>query len=114
MEGRGISVEKRLSRASGGGLARGKDRDKMKPLKELEGTVIAAIIPMYHQTTIQKVRLLKVEDGGLWIENHHAVDLAHAALGLSTSPGTMTIFLPWHHVACIFSSLDETVTPAVV
>jgi hypothetical protein len=78
----------------------------MKSLKELEGEIIPLLSPFFHQTSIQRVRLLKLEDAGMWVENQSWTNDALQKLGHSSSPKTMIVFLPWHQITCVIGSID--------
>ena len=77
-----------------------------KTLADQEGEMIVAIIPMLHPTVLQKVRLHKVEAAGLWVESQTFLEMAFKQFGVKSSPKTMILFLPWHQITFVLSSLD--------
>jgi hypothetical protein len=82
------------------------ERSPLLPLKDREGEVIFAFIPIIHPTTLQEVRLLLVEDAGIWIESQQANTQMLKHLRVSSSMKTAVFFLPWHQLAMILDSID--------
>ena len=65
------------------------------------------ISPVFDNVAIQTVRLIRVEDAGLWIEHHeYNMKMLKAHFGISSSRKTMIFFLPWHQISVIVGSLD--------
>jgi hypothetical protein len=76
-------------------------------LKEQEGQTIVLLSPFFHSTTFQKVRLIRVEDAGIWVENHKwNMERIKENFGISSTPKTMIFFLPWHQILTVVGSLD--------
>jgi hypothetical protein len=76
-------------------------------LKEQEGETITILSPFFHATTLQKVRLVRVENAGIWIENHKwTMEQLKKTFGVSATPKTMIFFLPWHQISMILGSWD--------
>lgn len=76
-------------------------------LKEQEGEMIVIHCPFFDNIKLQKVRLIRVEDAGIWIENHkYNMEQLKKVFGISSTPRTMIFFLPWHQVSAIIGSLD--------
>jgi hypothetical protein len=78
----------------------------MKTLKELEGTRVALLSPIFHATIMEQVTLHTVEDGGIWIESQKLIDQVLSAANASMAPKTLVFFLPWHKVTWIMSAID--------
>ena len=78
----------------------------MKSLKEMEGSIIKAILPGLDKTKLQLVRLHRVEDGGIWIESEEMTSLMFQAVNLSASSQTPIFFVPWHGVTLILSETE--------
>jgi hypothetical protein len=76
-------------------------------LKEQEGELIVILSPFFDPVKLQRVRLVRVEDAGLWVENHKFnVEQMKKTFGISSSPKTLIFFLPWHQIATILGSVD--------
>jgi hypothetical protein len=81
-------------------------------LADLVDQTVLALIPRIHQTQYQRVKLLDVEQGGIWIESQAITNALLQAGGVATAPNTLVIFLPYHEVSAILTaipvpSLDE-------
>ena len=68
--------------------------------------MVATLIPIFHPTTFQRVRLHKVEDVGVWVESQAATEKIMANYNVTMTPRTMIIFLPWPSVTLMISSLE--------
>jgi hypothetical protein len=76
-------------------------------LREQEGQMITLGSPFFGDTVLQKVRLIRVEDGGIWVENHKwNMEQLKKTFGISSTRKTMIFFLPWHQISTIVGSLD--------
>ena len=75
-------------------------------LKSLVGENVLALIPRIDASVYQKVKLLGVESGGIWIESQHTTNQLLRFLGVQTAPKTLVIFFPYHEVAFVLSRLD--------
>lgn len=78
----------------------------VKTLKELEGSVIAAIVPLFHPTQLQELLLHKVEDAGIWVESQAAMEMAFKQFGATHSARTLVFFLPWQQITFVMGKLD--------
>jgi hypothetical protein len=68
-------------------------------IKSLEGTIIEAVIPsLFNESNLQTIRLLRVEDNGLWIEG--------PAIMETMSPRSPMFFVPWSQLFYIIASND--------
>jgi hypothetical protein len=76
-------------------------------LSDFIGQVVSMVIPAIHQTTIQKVELLGVETGGVWIQSQTFTNAVLQTLGEASAPKTMVLFVPYHGIALAFSSIEE-------
>ena len=76
-------------------------------LKEQEGETIKLVSPVFDNVKIQTVRLIRVEDAGIWIENHeYNMEMLKKTFGITSTRKTMIFFLPWHQISVIVGSLD--------
>jgi hypothetical protein len=83
------------------------DGPSFPSLKEQEGQMITIHSPFLDNIKLQKVRLVRVEDNGLWVENHkYKAEMLKNKFDISSSPKTMIFFLPWHQISVIVGSLD--------
>lgn len=67
-------------------------------LSEFIGQEIGMLIPRIHQVKIQRIKLLGVEFGGVWIESQALTNDILRALGVPASPKTLVFFLPYHEI----------------
>jgi len=77
-------------------------------LREMEGTIILAHVPFFDKVIFQKLFLHKVEDAGIWVEHQETIDNLFAKLGYSASAKTMVLFLPWHQISFVISSIEKS------
>jgi hypothetical protein len=69
--------------------------------------MITLLSPFFHAIKMQKVRLVRVEDAGLWVENpKYNVEMLKKHFSISSTQKTMIFFLPWHQISAIVGSLD--------
>jgi hypothetical protein len=78
----------------------------MISLQDLIGKEIIASIPIFHRTTLQKMKLINVESSGLWVESRTISDSMLKHIGYTYSPKSVIFFLPFHQIAYILESLD--------
>lgn len=78
----------------------------MPDLNSMVGEIIVALVPIFHKTKFQQLKLHGVEDAGVWVENQAINDLLLAQVGVSTSPKTLIVFLPWHQISFVLGSYD--------
>jgi hypothetical protein len=64
-------------------------------LSDLIGDQVVMLIPKLHPTIFQKVKLLSVETGGIWIESQDVMNKILEGVGVSSSPQTLALFLPY-------------------
>ena len=79
-------------------------------LQSMEGQLIYALIPFFDNVRLYPLKLHKVEESGIWIESQGFTNQIHNTAGFDSSPRTIVMFLPWHQIATIWSSVD---TPAL-
>jgi hypothetical protein len=79
----------------------------MISLQELIGKEIPVFVPMFHATNLQKLKLLNVEPGEIWVENRKISDLMLKQFGFTYSPKSVVFFLPYHQISFALGSLDE-------
>ncbi|MCU1284047.1 MAG: hypothetical protein JWO13_397 [Acidobacteriales bacterium] len=65
-----------------------------------------ARIPSLNQRESILVKLLQVEPAGVWIESQDFTDKMMEQLGTSSSRTTLILFVPFHNVDYIVSSID--------
>ncbi|MGA2772114.1 MAG: hypothetical protein ABSG26_14965 [Bryobacteraceae bacterium] len=76
-------------------------------LSDFVGQPISMLIPFIHQTALQKVNLLGVEAGGVWIESQTFTNAVLQKLGVPTSPKTSVLFVPYHGIGLGLFSIDQ-------
>ena len=76
----------------------------MLDLRSKEDTMIAGIFPTIAETIV-RVKLLRVEDYGIWIESEDFNGKALRSLGVTQAPNSMAVFLPWQQVRLVIDSL---------
>lgn len=74
---------------------------------DMIGKEIAAVVPLFHQTQLQRLRLVNVEAGGLWVENRKISDTMLKSMGVTASPKSVIFFLPFHQISFSLAALDE-------
>lgn len=67
-------------------------------LEKMIGREIIMLIPFVHPDHYQKVRLLGVEVGGIWIHSQEIINLVYTAVGEAASERTPVFFLPYHQI----------------
>lgn len=82
------------------------EEHRIKALKEMEGTQIAALIPFFDLIKLQRVTLHLVEDAGIWIEHQDTQNKILGMARVTVSPKTMVMFFPWHAISVILASRD--------
>jgi hypothetical protein len=75
-------------------------------LTEMVGEVIAVMSPVLHPNEMQRVKLLAVETGGVWIESQSFTNGFLRYIGQSVAPRTLIFFLPYHQISFVRASLD--------
>jgi hypothetical protein len=75
-------------------------------LHQLIGQEIIAHVPMFHQTKWQTLKLINVETAGIWVESRDFQEWAIQNTGISITPKTAVLFLPFHQIVHILGSLD--------
>lgn len=73
----------------------------------LIGQEIGVLIPKIHQTIIQRVKLIGVESGGIWVESQDATNAILKRFNVATAPKTPVFFLPYHEIAFAIAGLDK-------
>lgn len=63
-----------------------------KTLKDMEGEIIVALVPMIDPIVLQKLRLHKVEESGIWIESQTMIEFFFKKFGMKSAPKTMIFF----------------------
>ena len=73
---------------------------------ELIDTSILILIPKIHPIRYQKVKLVGVESGGLWVESQEVTNQSVQAIGAPAAPKTLVVFFPYHEISFAFGRLD--------
>lgn len=79
----------------------------MPDLKAMVGQSVVALIPIFDKIQFQEVKLLAVEDAGVWVESQKFMNQLLQKVGVTMSPKTMVFFLPFSQIAFIAASLDS-------
>jgi hypothetical protein len=77
----------------------------MKTFDERIGQTIHLVIPMFHSTEFQHVKLHGVEIGGMWIESEKATQVLLSATKLPAGK-TPVFFLPYSQIRFGVDVLD--------
>jgi hypothetical protein len=75
-------------------------------LSDYIGQVIALTIPAIDANTIQSVKLLGVETGGIWVESQKLLNMALKTYGLATSETSLAFFFPYHEIRFGYVEID--------
>jgi hypothetical protein len=67
-------------------------------LSEMIGQEIIVMIPLIEDGHYQKVRLMGVEAGGVWIHSQTMINQVYAVVGEAASERTPVFFLPYHQI----------------
>jgi len=70
----------------------------MMQLSDYIGQEIVLFIPALHTTDFQKVRLLGVEAGGVWIESQTLINIILKNAGIASAPKSLAFFYPYHEL----------------
>jgi hypothetical protein len=73
----------------------------------MEGEEIVVLIPFIHTTAMQRVRLHRAEDAGLWIESQTLIEMMLKSIRQATSPKSVAFFFPWHQITFVMSGMDK-------
>lgn len=81
---------------------------------ELIGKEIIVLIPLIEPDHYQKVRILGVEPGGIWIESQIMINRVYSAVDAVASERTPAFFFPYHQIDFAMTdmpglALNETV-----
>jgi hypothetical protein len=75
-------------------------------LSDFVGQNVTLLIPFFHQTKLQEVKLHGVEAGGIWIESQAFTNQALQRFGVATAPKTLVFFLPYSQISLGIASGD--------
>jgi hypothetical protein len=78
----------------------------MPSLTEMVGQEIIAFIPIMDRKVLQKVKLLGVETGGIWIESQKMTNVLLGALGVQSAPKSAIFFLPFQQITFVVAGQD--------
>jgi hypothetical protein len=88
----------------------------MPDLRSMIGDDIIALMPLWDKLKLQEVKLLGVEEGGVWIESQKFTDQFLDKIQVSSAPKSMVFFMPFAQISFIAASVvqpapgDETRT----
>ena len=73
------------------------------------GQEIAISIPYLAEGTgkLQRVKLVGVEAGGIWIESQELIDIVLEGANLASAPRTPVFFFPYSQIVFAVSSTDS-------
>ncbi len=82
----------------------------MPPLKlaDLIGRQVLFLIPRIHPDVYQKVKLMGVEAGGIWIDSQELTNKFLRAAEMPAAPNTLVFFLPYHEIAFAIGTVEGT------
>jgi hypothetical protein len=75
-------------------------------LADYVGQEIVMAIPFIHPIKFQRVKLLSVEAGGIWVESQTLINMVLKASATATAPGTLAFFFPYHEVKFGFVGIE--------
>ena len=78
----------------------------MRSLKSMIGEVLVARIPALDRQSMVIVKLLKVENTGIWIESQAFTERMLARFRAVASPNTLVLFIPFEQIEFIVNSAD--------
>ena len=67
-------------------------------LSKLVGKEIVVLIPFIEPGHYQRVKLLGVESGGIWIESQVMINTVYSGVGEVASERTPAFFFPYHQI----------------
>ncbi|MBZ5579091.1 MAG: hypothetical protein LAP40_21220 [Acidobacteriia bacterium] len=67
---------------------------------------IVLILPQLHPSKMQRVKLLGVKAGGLWIHSQEITNAVLQRVGKPTAPKTIAVFVPYHAIASGYASIE--------
>ena len=66
---------------------------------DLVGQNVSILVPVIHATKLQNVKIVGVENGGIWIESQTLTNLALASLKIPASPTGLRWFVPYSGIS---------------
>lgn len=78
----------------------------MISLKDLIGKEIVAFVPIFDKTEWQKLKLVNVENSGIWVESNAIQEWAVKGSGHTATPKTAVFFLPFSQIVFVVDSLN--------
>ena len=81
----------------------------MLRLRHMIGKFIVARIPVLDGGNMVLVRLLKVEESGIWVESQNFNETMLQKFGMAASATTLVLFVPFSGIEFIVSSVNSTV-----
>ncbi len=78
----------------------------MISLEKLIGKEIIAFVPHFDKVRWQKLKLINVEAGGIWVENREVLEAVLKVSGVTVTSKTAVFFLPFQQVTFVLASLD--------
>ncbi len=76
-------------------------------LQQLIGQEIIAFVPCLNRTVWQKLKLINVEVGGLWVESKDFQEWAlQTRPDVKITPKTAVLFLPFQQIVHVLASVD--------
>jgi len=72
---------------------------------ELIGSDVLVLIPRIGQVNYQRVKVIGVEPGGIWIESQEFVNAMLHAIKAPVAPKTPVFFVPFHEIATAIASI---------
>jgi hypothetical protein len=79
----------------------------MPDLRSMIGDDIVALMPIWDKLKLQEVKLLGVEECGIWIESQKFTDRFLEKLQVSSAPKSMAFFMPFAQISFIAASVIQ-------
>ena len=78
-------------------------------LRNMLGKLIVARIPVLDGENMVLVRLLRVEESGIWVESQNFNETMLQKFGMAASATTLVLFVPFSGIEFIVSSVNSMV-----
>ena len=70
------------------------------------GKEVGILIPVIHPKIYQRMKIIGVEEGGIWVESQKLINEMLQALKVTAAPNTLVIFVPYHQIAFAITGAD--------
>lgn len=74
--------------------------------KQLIGQKVFAVIPMFHELSMEEICILSVECGGVWVESARLAQLWERKCGIPVQAKKLAWFLPFSELRVVVAATD--------